>query len=307
MGNILSVNYLMPSSDIKVVATDLDNTLVYNHVIPPANLEAIKILNDNNILFLPVTGRGFESAQELLKQGNIKHYPGGYHNGALTYCPKGERIIDDYINDKILVEEVSKALDETNLIDKILLLQAENVDYVKYLKTTKSKFEDLVKVVPSSVDDKIPDDEKVYQLGVFVPWFHHGTENRRTHKEQQIVLSRLQNDIEQVIERCKLTDKYMVAISAIRFISITRRDSSKARAIKKILEHYDPNLSISKNVLTLGDAANDIPMMQESALSVAMINGLDCVKEIATTVSEKPAAESGWAFEVNKLTRPITN
>lgn len=297
----------MPSSEIKVVATDLDNTLVYNHAISPTNLEAIKILIDNNILFLPITGRGFESAKELLRQGNIKHYPGGYHNGALTYCPKGERIIDDYINDPLLIEQVSKALDETNLIDKILLLQAENVDYVKYLETTKSEFQDLVKVVPSSVDEKIPDDEKVYQLGVFVPWFHNGTKDRRSHEEQQIVLSRLQNDIEQAIDRCQLTDKYTVAISAIRFISITRRDTSKARAVKKILEHYDQNLDISKNVLSLGDAANDIPMMLESALSVAMINGLDCVKEIATTISEKPAAESGWAFEVNRLTKPITN
>lgn len=295
----------MPSTiidnDIKVVATDLDNTLVYNHEISPINLEAIKALKENNIFILPVTGRGLESAKELLTKSNIDHYPGGYHNGALTYCPKGERIIDDYIDDHILVNEVAEVLDETNLIDKVLLLQAENNDYIKSLQTSKTSYHDVLKVIPGTLDEQIPDNEKVYQLGVFVPWFHHETQDRRSHDEQQFVLSRLQNDIEQAIEKCKLTNKYIVTISGVRFISIVRRDANKARAVKKILEHVDGSLDISKNVLSLGDAANDLELIQESALSVAMSNGLSCVKEIATTISEKPAAESGWAFEVNRF------
>lgn len=58
--------------------------------------------------------------------------------------------------------------------------------------------------------------------------------------------------------------------------------SCKSFALKQVAEHYDVPIS---QVMAIGDAMNDLPMLQSAAVSVAMGNAPNRVKQIATWIA----------------------
>jgi 5-amino-6-(5-phospho-D-ribitylamino)uracil phosphatase len=65
-------------------------------------------------------------------------------------------------------------------------------------------------------------------------------------------------------------------------IQIMHRQASKAVALKMVARHYGVPL---KNTLAIGDAPNDLDMLQVAGTSVAMDNGHQAVKDIADWVA----------------------
>ncbi|MFV0394149.1 MAG: HAD-IIB family hydrolase [Coprobacillaceae bacterium] len=66
----------------------------------------------------------------------------------------------------------------------------------------------------------------------------------------------------------------------------------KFRGIKKVVEYMEGDL---KDVVVFGDGKNDISMMQQAAMSIAMGNALPEVKEIASYIT-KTNKEDGIMF-----------
>jgi 5-amino-6-(5-phospho-D-ribitylamino)uracil phosphatase len=77
-----------------------------------------------------------------------------------------------------------------------------------------------------------------------------------------------------------------------RFVSTVRADPellqimdpkvSKATALKQVADHYGIDMA---NVMAIGDAANDVPMLQAAAVAIAMDNAHPLVKQIADWVA----------------------
>ena len=78
---------------------------------------------------------------------------------------------------------------------------------------------------------------------------------------------------------------------------------SKAEGIKAYLKYKDISI---EQVITFGDAQNDIEMLAEAGLGVAMANADDSIKAIAkdTTLSND---EDGVAHYLFKLFGPLNN
>ena len=65
-------------------------------------------------------------------------------------------------------------------------------------------------------------------------------------------------------------------------IQITDRQVSKATALLRVAGHYDIPMN---QVMAIGDAANDIPMIQAAGIAIAMDNATPQVKRIADWVA----------------------
>ena len=75
------------------------------------------------------------------------------------------------------------------------------------------------------------------------------------------------------------------------------KGGSKAKGIKKLLEHV--NFPV-EDVITFGDGLNDIEMLSEFGFSVAMGNGHDRAKEVASMIAGH-VEEDGLANAMEKL------
>ena len=65
-------------------------------------------------------------------------------------------------------------------------------------------------------------------------------------------------------------------------IQIMDRHVSKAAALERVAQHYGVSM---QNVMAIGDAPNDIPMLDVAGVSVAMDNARPEVKRIADWVA----------------------
>jgi len=71
-------------------------------------------------------------------------------------------------------------------------------------------------------------------------------------------------------------------------LQIMHKSASKAAAMKMIAEHYGVGLS---EVLAIGDAPNDLEMLQCAGHSAAVGNAHECVKEIAAYTAAMDTSE----------------
>lgn len=90
------------------------------------------------------------------------------------------------------------------------------------------------------------------------------------------------------------------------YAEIFHLNTSKASCIERIREYYDIP---KENVIAIGDADNDIEMIQSAGFGIAMINGTEKVKALANLISKKDNNHSGVskalkaAFKILKTPR----
>jgi hydroxymethylpyrimidine pyrophosphatase-like HAD family hydrolase len=70
------------------------------------------------------------------------------------------------------------------------------------------------------------------------------------------------------------------------------RDSDKSKGILAVLEHFGWK---PENVMAIGDAPNDMEMLEFAGVSIAMGNAKQEVKDVADFVT-KTVDQDGWAF-----------
>lgn len=81
------------------------------------------------------------------------------------------------------------------------------------------------------------------------------------------------------------------------FIEIVHPEVNKARALKRVADHYG---IAREDVMAFGDGANDIEMLRWAGTGIAMGNAKDSVKE-AADVTAPPHTEDGAAQIIEKL------
>ena len=93
----------------------------------------------------------------------------------------------------------------------------------------------------------------------------------------------------------EIYEKYMVVKSTPYFLEIINKDSSKGVGLAALAKH----LNVKKEeIIAVGDAGNDIAMIEYAGLGVAMANAQEDVKKIANEIT-KSNQEDG-VYEVVK-------
>ena len=97
----------------------------------------------------------------------------------------------------------------------------------------------------------------------------------------------------------ELFDQYKVIRSVDFMLEFMKRGCSKATGLEKLAKY----LNISKEeIIAIGDADNDIEMIQYAGVGVAMKNAKDEIKNLADFVT-KSNEEDGVAYVINKFFR----
>ena len=272
---------------IKLFVTDLDGTLLNNNnVVSDKNISAIKEAIAAGVIVTFATGRMYSSALKYAQQINID-VPIITYNGALIKSTSSKIYHEDFIEPDVVTELVNYCAPKG-----WYLLVASNdevyfPDYsqraVNYEKTAG------LKGFPVGWDNLSQKTENVGKM-LFV------TENFCQNK---LILPSLEDSIIEEISH-KFADKLNFVKSKQGLIEVIKPTVSKANALQILAKHF--NIPIAE-VMAIGDANNDLPMLHAAGKSVAMGNAADDIKAVCDyTVSSNEddgVAEAIYTYILN--------
>lgn len=242
--------------DVKIVFIDFDNTLAKSdHTIDVKNREIFRKLADKGVQVVITTGRSILFIVPKCKQNETSNYV-ITSNGAEIFNYANNNVI--YQN--VITKENLQILDE--YIKKYNLLFTANTTDKRYSNRKEDALGYVYKDTLSEVE--VPISQVVFQSYDIEAMKH------------------LRKDIEdgnifKIVNKTKNPEE-----GKLLFYDVVNNDVSKGDAIKRLCEH----LSIDpKRSLAIGDGDNDIEMISEAGVKVAVGNATPAVKEIADIIT----------------------
>ena len=276
---------------IKLIATDMDGTLLNaSHEITPENIEAIKYAQSKGVTVVIATGRAFYEANGPVSVTDLK-VPYICLNGAEvrdesfniihTSCLNKE--MSDYIQNKLKQEGIYYQVYTNRSIytedpEKDLAIYVDiikhagqHADEVIIRRHIQSRIDKgTLKVVPSyDLIDDVPG-ELIMKILAF-----------------DTDLEKLARVKQELAEHVNLA----VSSSSVGNIEITNAEAQKGTALAAIAEQLHIDM---KDVMAVGDNMNDASMLERAGYPVAMANGIQAVKDLATFTTDSNE-ESGVA------------
>ncbi len=263
--------------DYKMIISDIDGTLLdNNHKIPEGNLEALKKASNMDIPVVLCSGRSKHSVQQIIDMLGLEQqhtYGAGYHGGVIFNSKTGE-IVKNYKINKSLIKEVLELTKDYNFT--YLIHDDESLYTLKSNEFTKMyedrcgdvcheiKFEDLNEMV-----------SKLIIMG----------NNEELKKFEKTITK-------EISEKCM---HFFASGHLYEFINI---DVSKGNALKFLCDELGIK---QEETIGFGDNFNDMALVKEAGLGVAVANAVPELKEIAEYVTEKNNSEGAIEEVLNKF------
>ena len=238
---------------IKAVFFDIDGTLVsfQTHQVPESTVEAIKQLRDRGIKVFIATGR-------LLKYTGVVSdlEVDGYItvNGGYCITSSGEVIYECSIPPQI-VEKVFELRRKYGFSFAIL---TEKGMYVERLEGRAKEVADLINIYPEVADlEHIASTQRVLQICPYID-----------PELERVIMSEL--------EEC-VSSRWIDIL-----MDINMRGVDKSLAARHVMEYYGYTM---QQAMAFGDGGNDLPMVRDVAVGVAMGNACGELKQVADYVT----------------------
>ncbi|AKF41488.1 haloacid dehalogenase [Mycoplasmopsis canis] len=252
----------------RVFAFDLDGTLLTNdNKAHPKTLKALELSKNNNHINVIATGRGLKNVLPLFENHNLDHID--YlicSNGALIYDMKSQKY--EIVNN--LDPNVFPIIFKKHLKYKSIL----RVDFIDQNHT----------ILP---DNKIPD------------WLakSHVKDNNLINSVDETFMNNLVFDTNSKITQIALRNEINIAglatdelkkelknydcevyLTNSVYTDINGKNVSKFNALNKLVNELKLE---TKNIVAFGDSGNDVEMLKNSGIGVAMGNATVDAKEVA--------------------------
>lgn len=272
----------------KLIALDLDGTLLNDKkILSDENIEIIDRLIMAGYEVIIATGRSYYSARYLTEKLNHKLVYLA-NNGNIVRNSKDEKVliykylnIDDFY---LVVEEGEKhGVEPVIHVDHY----SEGYDLI-FLNT--NNFKDNYYKNPKNIirhrevlDYKDPIIDKI--LAVVYP----GNKNILLNFEYKIIEKYPEKFNTHVMENVHLEDALFEVMHPL---------GSKWKSLK---EYAQKKGIKAEEIIAIGDDNNDLDMILNSGLGIAMKNGNPLVKEVANIITQKDNNNSGVAFELKRV------
>ncbi|UXR78582.1 MULTISPECIES: Cof-type HAD-IIB family hydrolase [unclassified Staphylococcus] len=276
---------------IKLIATDMDGTLLNaSHEITPENIEAIKYAQSQGVTVVIATGRAFYEASRPVTEAGLK----------VPYiCLNGAEVRDESFN---IVHTASLNKEMSDTIQNIL--KQAGVYYQVY--TNRGIYTE--------------DPEK--DLEIYVDIAKHARQHADVDVIRQHIQSRIDNgtlkvvssydqiesvpgelimkilafdtDLEKLARVKQVLAQHTnlaVSSSSIGNIEVTHAEAQKGMALQAIADQLNIDM---QDAMAVGDNMNDASMLERVGHPVAMENGVEAVKALATFTTDTNE-ESGVA------------
>lgn len=266
---------------IKLIATDLDGTLMSpDHLtITDYTLSTLKKAHDKGVKIAIATGRPLALTDNVLNQITFCDYV-IYANGACIF----DRNTNTYICKNLIPNKKAKEIISYFLTQKVFFevyvdgRSQYQLGYEKYFKNAEFPSDFINEVIASMDAHK----DLLAYLG------DRGIE--------KITLYCVDEKDYPVYKREMEKTELSVASSFEANLEATNKTADKGTAVASLCKILGLT---SDEVMTFGDAGNDIPMLEFARYSFAMENATEQCKQSAKFVA-KSNAEDGLALAVNK-------
>ena len=280
---------------IKLVASDLDGTIIdKNNSIYENNFKAIKDLKQNNIDFVICTGKTYPIIKGMCSKFDASY--GIFGNGnQIINLKTGEEIYkklltDSEINSCIEIARTHNLHVHIYTDKEIITEELKYMDLRNYILQQENYYDTSLRI-------NIVDDLKQY------------LQSNKTEVCKLIISA--ENNLSNI--KNKILETQNISITTIRkygeykdttinkeyeYLDITPKNINKDTALN-ILKNY---LHIENNeIMAIGDNLNDLEMVKNSGIGVAVSNAYDELKEVAKYTTVNPVEKGGFAEAVYKF------
>ncbi len=259
----------------KLVAIDIDGTLVDSHkVISARTVDTIKKVMDTGVKVTLSTGRPIMGVERFIRLFDLDMPVITYNGAAVVQSKTGEVLFS-----RNLPEEDARKIWEMGLErDVTICIWSGNRLYGNKLDEKINEYKKLSGIEPV----KVTDFEILLKQGIpKILWTDDKERSARWNEECSRVSFK---------ETTRCT-------SNAYFTEFFNANVSKSKA----LSFTAGLLGISmKDTIAIGDAMNDLPMIEDAGMGVAMGNAYDVVKEKADFIT-LTNDEDGVAYALEKL------
>lgn len=279
---------------IKLIASDLDGTMFEKgNVIPETNLKAINDINNSNINFTICTGKTYSLFKNICEDIGTGY--GIFGNGnQIINLKNGEEIYRKLLKneDVLFCINTAKKLklhvhlytNKEVITEKLLYMDLRNFELTKNDKNIDLEFK-IVTDIQEYVEIENPE---ILKLVI------SAEKDLASLKKEFAKNKNLQ------VNLIRKVDKYRDEIigKEYEYLDIMPAGINKEQALE-VLENY---LKIDKSeVLAIGDNLNDLEMIKDSGVGIAVANAYDEVKEVANYTTTTTAQNGGFAEAVYKF------
>ncbi len=260
--------------DIRLIATDLDGTLVHNSTdISDANIAALKAAVDSGITVCLATGRSHRSAAQFARRLGIEDSLIISYNGAMVRgCGEQQPIHHVPVPPEKASAIVRHSMESRRCLHYFL----NDTLYVTHVNRWGRLYLQRTGDVPVPVGDlRKFDGECPTKLLIA--------------DEPESIAAALPQEQE------RWGGELYVTNSLPEYIEYLNMDATKGSALAWIAEHLGVGL---EHTMALGDQLNDLPMIQQAAIGVAMPDGCDEVRAGADYVAT--SAKDGVAEAIGR-------
>lgn len=285
----------------KLVAIDLDGTMLNQYgIITEKTKKAISKAQEKGAEVMIASGRAITSVKRFSKEINSnKYFISG--NGAITYDIKNNKILYENILSKTKALKIIKICEENSIYYNVYTengIIAKNLSYntLYYYKDNLTKPDENrthINIVENVYDYFEQREEKI--LKIMICDEHKTVFNSIVRKLKEL------SEIE-VLEVSHMSRKIIkqgtdeIALEYF-YTEVSAKDVDKWNALEEIIGL----MNISKEeVVTIGDNANDLKMITNAGLGVAMGESAPYVKQSADIIAPTND-EDGVAIILNKI------
>jgi len=268
----------------KLIACDVDGTLLDDSfVTTKADRDAIAKAQEKGIIFSICSGRSYKSLKIIAEELGIKakgNYIIGF-NGGVVYDTENERAVKKENLNKdagMKAVEIFKRIPRN--VEIVIYADAENVLYEEGAEYAPV-YREISKCDWKSTDDIIQAAKNLDSMAKII-FLGENADLVAFEKE----LSGNIGDEAYAL----FTTEYMM--------EVTPATSTKANGVKWLCEKFGIDIS---EVICIGDNYNDLSMIKQAGLGVAVANAVDAAKEIADYITENDCSNGAVAEVINKF------
>ncbi len=278
---------------IRLVASDIDGTIIgENNHITSQNLKAIQDMRQSHIDFTICTGKPYSMVKNFCE--NLHASYGIFGNGnQIMDLKTGKEIFRKTLTQEEMNTCISLAKKENLHVhlyteNEVITPELLYMDLRNFILKDSLFHSDLqFKIVPNIQEYINQNQPTVFKLIISSPFN----------------LSNLQEELNQkmdlTIYRINKSQEYKdkVINKEYEYLDITPSRTNKSEALETLSKYL--KLS-SSEVMAIGDNLNDIDMIQNSGVGVAVANAYDAVKQVANYTTTNSVDDSGFAEAVYK-------
>ncbi len=251
----------------KIVAFDIDETLLDDHKkIPHNNIEAIRQLIAMGIHCVPCSGRGYRCLDDITKLLDINH------KGMYSILGNGAIVVDNE-NDEILHCD---ALPSHIMEDLLQYCQKHKIN-IQFMTIDAIYAYELDPVEKSYMDDIGADYiEDCFDTSFFTTKTIYKVLLQR---KDMPYLQSIHDDIETICQ-----GHTTLSYSSDRYLEVNLLGTSKASGLAFVANLVGTTLN---ECIGVGDNLNDLELIKQSGMGIAVQNAVDAIKQHANHICNK--------------------